>query len=27
VTPYWFGVETEDGQHGWLLRAQLEALP
>jgi hypothetical protein len=27
VTPYWFGVETEDGQHGWLSRAQLEPLP
>ena len=27
VTPYWYGVETEDGQHGWINRAQLEALP
>jgi hypothetical protein len=26
-TPYWFGVETEDGQHGWIHRSQLEALP
>jgi len=23
-TPYWFGVETHDGQHGWVLRDQLE---
>jgi hypothetical protein len=27
VTPYWFGVETEDGQHGWILQEQLEPLP
>ena len=20
-TPYWFGVETHDGQHGWISRA------
>jgi hypothetical protein len=26
-TPYWFGVETRDGQHGWLSREQLEELP
>jgi len=26
-TPYWFGVETEDGQHGWIHHAQLEPLP
>jgi hypothetical protein len=26
-TPYWYGVETEDGQHGWIQRAQLEVLP
>lgn len=26
-TPYWFGVETRDGQHGWMLRDQLELLP
>jgi hypothetical protein len=26
-TPYWFGVETHDGQHGWMLRDQLELLP
>lgn len=23
-TPYWFGVETEAGQHGWIHRSQLE---
>jgi hypothetical protein len=27
VTPYWFGVETEDGQHGWIHRSQLDVLP
>jgi hypothetical protein len=27
VTPYWYGVETEGGQHGWLHRDQLEPLP
>lgn len=26
-TPYWFGVETHDGQHGWILRDELEPLP
>jgi hypothetical protein len=26
-TPYWFGVETEDGQHGWVHGDQLEPLP
>jgi hypothetical protein len=26
-TTYWLGVETHDGQHGWLLRDQLEQLP
>ncbi len=26
-TRYWYGVETEDGQHGWILRQQLEPLP
>lgn len=26
-TPYWFGVETEDGQHGWVHRSELEPLP
>ena len=23
-TPYWYGVETHEGQHGWMLRDQLE---
>lgn len=27
LTPYWFGVETHDGQHGWIQREQLETLP
>jgi len=26
-THYWYGVETEDGQHGWIHRSQLEQLP
>ncbi len=26
-TPYWFGVETHDGQHGWVLRDELELVP
>jgi hypothetical protein len=26
-TPYWYGVETENGQHGWIHRNQLEPLP
>ena len=26
-TPYWYGVETDDGQHGWLHRSELEPLP
>jgi hypothetical protein len=26
-TPYWFGVETHDGQHGWISRTELEELP
>jgi hypothetical protein len=26
-TPYWYGVETHDGQHGWVQRDQLELLP
>jgi hypothetical protein len=25
-TPYWYGVETHDGQHGWMERDQLELL-
>ena len=27
ATPYWYGVETHDGQHGWIRRDQLEQLP
>jgi hypothetical protein len=27
VTPYWYGVETTDGQHGWVNREQVEPLP
>jgi hypothetical protein len=27
LTPYWLGVETRDGQHGWMLRDELETLP
>ncbi len=23
-TPYWYGVETHDGQHGWMMRDELE---
>jgi polyhydroxyalkanoate synthesis regulator phasin len=23
-TPYWYGVETHDGQHGWIMRSDLE---
>jgi len=26
-TAYWFGIETHDGQHGWVLRDDLEELP
>lgn len=26
-TPYWFGVETHDGQHGWIARERLEQVP
>ncbi len=26
-TPYWYGVETHDGQHGWIARDQLEQVP
>ncbi len=26
-SPYWLGIETQDGQHGWVKRDQLEALP
>ena len=27
TTPYWLGVETHDGQHGWMMRDELELLP
>ena len=27
VTPYWYGVETQAGQRGWVHRQQLEPLP
>jgi hypothetical protein len=27
TTRYWFGVETHEGQHGWIPREQLEQLP
>src|SRR5258708_16046458 len=27
TTPYWFGVETREGQHGWIMRDQLEQGP
>ncbi len=27
LTPYWYGVETEDGHNGWVHRSQLEPLP
>jgi len=27
TTPYWYGVETRDGDHGWIRRDQLERLP
>jgi polyhydroxyalkanoate synthesis regulator phasin len=27
ATPYWYGVETHDGQHGWIQRDQLEPAP
>lgn len=26
-TPYWYGVETHEGQHGWIMRDELENLP
>jgi hypothetical protein len=26
-TTYWFGVETHEGQHGWILRDELEQVP
>jgi hypothetical protein len=27
TTTYWLGVETHDGQHGWIMRDELEQLP
>ena len=27
VTPHWYGVETPDGQRGWIAMEQLESLP
>jgi hypothetical protein len=27
VTPHWYGVETPEGQRGWLPLDQLEPLP
>jgi hypothetical protein len=27
VTPYWLGVETHEGDHGWVRREELETLP
>ncbi len=27
ISPYWYGVETEAGEHGWIHRSQLERLP
>jgi hypothetical protein len=24
ATPYWYGVETHEGQHGWIMRDELE---
>jgi hypothetical protein len=27
TTPYWFGIETHEGQHGWMLRDDLELVP
>ncbi|MCU1271878.1 MAG: hypothetical protein JWN74_3172 [Acidobacteriaceae bacterium] len=26
-SPYWYGVETESGQHGWIHHSQVEQLP
>jgi hypothetical protein len=26
-TPYWYGVETHEGEHGWIRRDQLEQAP
>jgi len=27
LTPYWYGVETEDGHRGWLHRSEVEPVP
>jgi hypothetical protein len=27
VTPYWYGVQTEDGHHGWIYHGEVEKLP
>ena len=27
TTPYWYGIETQDGQHGWLFRGDVDLLP
>jgi hypothetical protein len=27
ITPYWYGVETDQGQRGWLRQDQVEPLP
>ena len=27
ATPYWYGVETHDGEHGWIRRDELELAP
>jgi hypothetical protein len=27
TTPYWYGIETHEGEHGWLRRDQLEQTP
>jgi hypothetical protein len=27
TTPYWYGIETHEGQHGWMLRDDLELVP
>lgn len=27
LSPYWFGVETHSGEHGWIRRDELEPLP
>ena len=26
-SPYWYGIETHDGQHGWIPRDEVELLP